>query len=1304
MLAKYLTKKWQTTQWNNIKKSAGPRYTAEIDVELPIRDFFEGLGRTELFFSEIRELNIQLREQISKLKKRNNRYKYNVQNRIPKIHKHADDISSILVKIANDTSILLPFNEIPKKVNWAFQHIKAIQNIIYKQEEKEEKNYEILQKEKSQNNSEEEVTRISYRKDSEYLSSLKFLREDLRKLSGLLREIDALAKGLSSKLANDPFILLLGGAGMGKTHLLCDVAKNRLHNNYKTIIILGEEIPKISSPLKTIIKAKKISASEISFLNEVNNYGKKKRRRVLMIIDAINESDIEGWKTNLLSFKKRMQKYPWIGVVLSCRTPFENVILPKNFKTNIAHHYGFSDYEFQAMKAFFGHHKIPLPEVPVLISEFSSPLFLSSFCNTAVSLRGGRRKVAKKVKDISLGQKGMTTILEDFYISKQTDIYKRHGNLFPQIITQDWLWDKSSGEDCVIKSFAKSMATKNQEFLFLDETLDILKNLFGDKYEKKTFHKILDLLVEYRVVIKDLAYVSKEIGYKEVVKFPFQKFSDHLIARYLLENYLKVYQLRKSFSANSRLGELFKDEHTLYKRANLAEAIIVEFTERIKRNKKTHNKDITDYLSRSIINSHIFREIYIQALYWRRPDNFQNNNKELKSSIISYFNKTLLRYTNSSKDLLDFFITTAVKPRHPLNYQSLSNWLEGMSMKNRDVFWTEYLRNSYDSDPVYRLINWIEDHDITKISEEHATAVIRTLSWFLPTTSHLLRNRTTRCIYLVGNFHPKVCFEQTLATLSVNDPYIKERMLAASYGIVMRLSLQDKSSYIDDPIKNLAENIYKNFFRSKAQHSTTHVYIRDYARGIVELALHKKLFFLRESDIKKIRPPYMRGGIRKWGKSDDKDEGLYRDGNSPLGMDFANYTLGRLVRNRSNYDFKNKEYQKVKKNILWRIYQLGYSLEIFGDIDKQIVSSERMTRNDYPTKVDRYGKKYSWIAYYELMGYRGDKKLINPFWEADTYREGDNDIDPSFPLLSHRKYPINTNLLKGPRDMKKWLSDSEKPDLDKYAKIKIKESDDEWILIQGTLGQLNESTAKRNSIFIDGIFVSKKEKKNLLNFLNSVDYLGNNLISDLPEIRCEYLGELGWHPDYSKPEELQEIKSIIGYKKVKLSKKEREIESIRLMIFGDKEGSSYKTINLNEYRNKPIYKKFKIRKAARYCHSKDYKNLGREDGLGLYVPSNSVISNLKLHKDPNNYDFLDTSNNLATMTFVEGGQYKSHKNLLYIRKDLLKKLENKYKKTFLLCVWGERQYWPNNLDLIHREDYSEIYQARKNLHRQFITF
>lgn len=49
----FLDKEWLNNHYNDIKNKAGKRYTPELNVELPISEIFDGLGRTKVFYTTV---------------------------------------------------------------------------------------------------------------------------------------------------------------------------------------------------------------------------------------------------------------------------------------------------------------------------------------------------------------------------------------------------------------------------------------------------------------------------------------------------------------------------------------------------------------------------------------------------------------------------------------------------------------------------------------------------------------------------------------------------------------------------------------------------------------------------------------------------------------------------------------------------------------------------------------------------------------------------------------------------------------------------------------------------------------------------------------------------------------------------------------------------------------------------------------------------------------------------------------------------------------------------------------------------
>src|SRR5581483_3771250 len=79
----------------------------------------------------------------------------------------------------------------------------------------------------------------------------------------------------------------------------------------------------------------------------------------------------------------------------------------------------------------------------------------------------------------------------------------------------------------------------------------------------------------------------------------------------------------------------------------------------------------------------------------------------------------------------------------------------------------------------------------------------------------------------------------------VDDPYVTERVYAVAYGVAMR-------SHDAAAVSALAKTVYRRVFASDSP--PPHILLRDYARGVVERALH--LGSTMEIDVTRIRPPY----------------------------------------------------------------------------------------------------------------------------------------------------------------------------------------------------------------------------------------------------------------------------------------------------------------------------------------------------------------------------------------------------------------------------------------------------------------
>jgi hypothetical protein len=274
---------------------------------------------------------------------------------------------------------------------------------------------------------------------------------------------------------------------------------------------------------------------------------------------------------------------------------------------------------------------------------------------------------------------------------------------------------------------------------------------------------------------------------------------------------------------------------------------------------------------------------------------------------------------------------------HPLNAEFLDSALASMSIAARDLRWTEWIRANQEG--VLQDLSWLEVRWRTDPNHRSEAERLRArwIMWLLSSTVRELRDRATRALYWFGRSERHSMFQLVIRSLSINDPYVSERMLAAAYGVCMALHCRPaRPKFRTILLAKFARILFNKMFSVGAPYSTTHELSRDYARRIIHLALIYSASLLEDDERPRVVPPFHDGGIRQWQILVDPNDDNYHSGNSPLGMDFTNYTIGWLVPDRSNYNFEHPEYKNVLGSIVWRIYQLGYSLEAFGEIDKRI--------------------------------------------------------------------------------------------------------------------------------------------------------------------------------------------------------------------------------------------------------------------------------------------------------------------------------------------------------------------------------
>jgi len=666
-------------QLKEVKRKVGARYTPSLNKykgfpSIQMQDLLSPinyLGRTKEFWKEIEILNNKLSmintDQIFTHLKVTSNY---LKTRSNICHQHAKKITKSvenLLKVRKKTGSNLDLKPCQSNLRIIQKSLREISAFLYEEKSKinndDQKNNQIIQ---------------------EYNEQIS----EVRKLTNLFNNADEILENKHSSLINDPKMILLGEAGIGKTHFLCDVVAARIKNKLPTLLFLAQDLPFANNDLwENIIHALGLSCSKKQFFRFLKKHAQKTKTRALVIVDAINEGERKQWKKCVKKFLNDLEAYPEIGIILSCRMPFEQITLPTRILKNLIkiYHYGFAGVEIEAQTQFFKWYKLPFPEAPLLSDEYKNPLFLKVFCESLhSSVVNGRHR---RIRDIASGQEGMTKIFEDYIKGKQAIIERKmRGRL--SVSATNWLWNN------LIKDLAGLMADKLVDFIKFNELLIFLKKyLTNARFTKE----LATELINEGILMEGIKW-DKTGAPLNVVRFSYQRLSDHLIIRYILGSI--------NYRNKSKIQDLTKK---LIPHDNLMEALIIDFPKRRKRS------ELFNYFPAKEIPGNLV-EAFINGLHWRHVSAFNG-------CTIKFIN-ILLRHDGFRNQTLEALFSLAMKPLHCLNAKKFSRYLRSMRMPERDLRWSEFLRGLDESSSVYKLLDWVITHEASKLSKEFGCTYI----------------------------------------------------------------------------------------------------------------------------------------------------------------------------------------------------------------------------------------------------------------------------------------------------------------------------------------------------------------------------------------------------------------------------------------------------------------------------------------------------------------------------------------------------------------------------------------------------
>lgn len=1093
--------------------------------------------------------------------------------------------------------------------------------------------------------------------------------QPLRLSYSLMAEILEIFARINS--INQTELHILGNAGFGKTHIVSNICHERLNYSLPALLVLGSRFTSdrsLEEQLRGILDIPPIYSWH-DFLQALDAAAEAYCTRIPLAIDGLNEATCNGnfsrvWQ-GLPGLIQEIGQLKNVVLITTCRSTYQDAIWSDNKPSNRKFINGFNIEDVEkAVEKYFSFYKIKGDLTATPLEQFQHPIYLHIFCKS-------KNPERLEEKHIYVGEQTLFEVFED-YLNLCNGVISERLSLRRGIpvVTQALL------------KIAKHLWQPMKRSISLTDLAEIVDGRPLDtlNWEKSKTKAILD---EGLLVCRDWGTNG------EFVFFTYDLFGGYLIAKHLIqqaENHIQAMVQSEQIIA-ALFSDNFRLLHPLYNDIGRCLAALIPVQTGL-------------YIHNLIDNSTAF-DLSVKALF-EIPS--KNINEDCLNLIESLFQKA-----DNREKFLDLSASTIASAQHPLNATFLSRQLQLLTMPERDISWTEYIRENIEffEKTVTKFESVCKSNEnLSTMMEDRIYLLAVYIMWALTSTVRPLRDKVTRALYWYGRRNPEKFLEFLLQSLKVNDPYVSERMLAAAYGIAMARQYDFKNvSFTQNFLPLYGRELYEAMFKPNAPHSTTHILARDYAKRTIDIALLHHPNLLTTEEKQRITPPFQDGGIREWGQSEDSNAKRYLGGNAPIHMDFENYTLGKLVKGRENYDFNHEEYKTVYANVFWRIYNLGYTLDTFGNIDKLIGHYNWNKGNE--SKTDRYGKKYSWIAFYELAGFRQDNDLLEVWDEQVRLRISDADIDPSFPEQLQEHKLVHEDFL-GNRDMPlhEWILSGGVPNVKSYLVVdKLLGEGGSWVLLDGYINQEDSKFNRGRFTFLRSLIVQAEEANYLLQRLEKQN-LGGRWLSESPEDYYTYAGEIPWCNTYlsnGKTELSIELKFVLQRNSQPISEEEANtvLESIEELF----EANDFEAIEVAMRNNglelveKDVDDKTHLKGEENYEVLIPVRENTWEDyhseitpGRSVAIPAKEITQHLNLCSQPQTYDLFETNGRRASITFCYGEYGRSSQYFTYLRKDLLERFLTETDSELILAIWGEREF---HGDLSRRNGFASQHESYK---------
>lgn len=786
------------------------------------------------------------------------------------------------------------------------------------------------------------------------LSSLR--RDELENTAETVKEETGYIEGVFLDYSFDrldcPFMIVLGEAGKGKSHLLAHLASNYVAAAGAVVFVEGGSFISSTAPWQQFLSLIDFNRSVREFLSVFATMASATELPGLICIDALNETpDRNVWLNHLLLFAAELKQYPNLKLLVSCREDYADLTLPNALLDSESpegwcklNHHGL-DIDIQhAIGQYFKAYNVIGTPAQCFQDEFRTPLFLKLVCE---AFRG---------RDLPVGTLSLTVVFQE-YIKQTSQVIQKRLDI------------RASQVDSALRALVALFVNRGRPALPEQDVRELMLRFHSTTAESKS---LLRALLSEGILHEGRKLAEDKISYEIEVRFAYERLWDYFLSAYFwpvgqdvpgeVLAHLKDARWRRLFEGVIRIFAMRLPESGLGE----IHAVVQEDPSHTTR----------------LLNS-----AFIDSLSWRQSRSFSDRTRAIVNVIVSH----------SHYHVYDLLLRWVMHADHPWNAEYLHTRLSTMEggLAARDRDWTLWVNEQLAGNGDWcgeQLLVLAEQSLGGQLNGEQTLRLATAVSWMLATTHVSGRRRIARALATLLRDRLDVAVELVSRFESIDDAYIVSGVLFACAAIAHVAPSGDPA------LSRLAKAVHRIAFGQRD--TIPNMHMRFYAANLCETAFRMGCL-PHELNVESFRPPFeskwpsiqAKMKFTQWETLVTADHTSYATWSSvlrstrPYDGDWGHYEMvptvlafqnKRLNTRRASDHSKESAFDpfKAQRFVAQRVVEMGLDAKESDETP----AHGRISR-DRP-EVERLGKKYQWIALSELLALLADN--YHPTVECKT--------------------------------------------------------------------------------------------------------------------------------------------------------------------------------------------------------------------------------------------------------------------------------------------------------------------------------